>query len=208
MYGKNKRVREGPLPPADSATSVRDDILRGVFGWAHNDTRPGLPAPATRTDIIRTRPDLPLKNPTPGSLTGVPTIPYSISGAPEPKQVNPENPTGGSLTRNPPLPYARPGNSTTATLGFKKNSPSGTGLPDQPLPPQRPTAAPGQTTGGPGTNQNPRPSFDYAKLGQSTTITPGFGKTAPSGRGLLDQQKEFTLIDPAALRRLRNLRPH
>jgi len=55
------------------------------------------------------------------------------------------------------------------------------------LDPQRPTNAPGQTTGGPGTNQNPRPSFDYAKLGQSTTISPGFGKISPSGTGLLDQ---------------------
>src|SRR6266571_3487756 len=63
--------------------------------------------------------------------------------------------------------YTRPQATTAPDTGFV-------------LDPQRPTNAPGQTTGGPGTNQNPRPAFDYAKLGQSTTITPGFGKTAPS----------------------------
>src|SRR5712692_7334589 len=73
------------------------------------------------------------------------------------------------------------------------------------LDPQRPTNAPGQTSGGPGTNQNPRPSFDYAKLGQSTTITPGFNRLSPSGRGMPDP-REFISMDMAALHRLRALR--
>jgi hypothetical protein len=88
--------------------------------------------------------------------------------------------------------FTRPQATTSAPTGLE-------------LDPQRPTNAPGQTTGGPGTNQNPRPSFDYAKLGQSTTITPGFNRLSPSGRGMPDQ-KEFTSYDPAALRRLRALR--
>ncbi|SRR6266581_8598101 len=108
MFEK-KKLREGPI-----ISDQPRPPLRGL-SFPQNDIRPGLPKPGPRTDVTWTRP-----TPTTAPDTGF--------------KLNPENPTAGSLTRNPPFPYARPGNSPTATLGFKKNSPSGTGLVDQPEP--------------------------------------------------------------------------
>ncbi len=46
-----KQLKEGPIPPADSADSVRP--IRGLVA-ATNDTRPGIPAPTSRQPVTHT----------------------------------------------------------------------------------------------------------------------------------------------------------
>jgi hypothetical protein len=54
------------------------------------------------------------------------------------------------------------------------------------LNPQNPTS----TTKGPGTSQSAEPPFNYPKLGNTTTVTPGFGKLTPSGTGIRGQREK------------------
>src|SRR4029077_8803327 len=111
-----RKVREGPLPPADNAKSTRS--LPGAPSWGQNDTRPGITGPIVRKDQTWTRPQ-----PTTTAVTGI--------------ALNPENPTS--------------------------------------------------TTRGPGTSTATQPPFSYAKMGRTTTVTPGFGKLRPSGTGITGQ---------------------
>jgi hypothetical protein len=112
----NRKLREGPIVPADNPRSVRDDILRGArdstgqpFKWAHNDTRPGLQPPVSRKDMVFSGPQA-----TTAPDTGFVLDPAkSLAGA----------------TARPGL--TKLGTTTTQTPGFGKISPSGTGLLDQ-----------------------------------------------------------------------------
>ena len=79
-----------------------------------NDARPGLPAPTIRSTIVHQQPQ-----PTTASNSGF--------------ALNPEDSTASSIQKQklPTPSYAAAGYSPTATAGFKKNTPSGTGLRDQ-----------------------------------------------------------------------------
>ncbi len=114
-----QKTREGPIPPADNPNSVRP--IRGLVA-ATNDTRPGIPAPASRITM-------------PHSFMSKGTT--SSDGNANIQSLNPEAPTsttagpGTGRTTMPPFKYAQLGNTTTQTPGFGKMSPSGTGLKDQ-----------------------------------------------------------------------------
>jgi hypothetical protein len=96
-----RRIREGPLPPAD----------RGV-----NDARPGLPKPTVRSTQVHQQPQATASS-TGNALMVNPE--QSFAGKPR---------IGGKA---PAGQYAKMGYSTTATPGFGKLSKSGTGLPEQ-----------------------------------------------------------------------------
>ncbi len=114
-----KLLKEGPIPPADNAGSVRS--IRGLVA-ATNDTGPGIPAPTSRQPVTRTY-----------ASKGT----TSSDGSANLQNLNPEAPTsntpgpGTSRTPTPPFNYAQLGNTTTQTLGFGRVSPSGTGLKHQ-----------------------------------------------------------------------------
>jgi hypothetical protein len=79
------------------------------------------------------------------------------------------------------LPAPTPRVGVTFTTPQATTSPA-TGIK---LNPENPTS----TTTGPGTSRSAEPPFNYAKLGNTTTVTPGFGKLTPSGTGIRGQRE-------------------
>src|SRR5256886_12549095 len=149
-----RKTREGPLPPPD----------RGM-----NDGRPGLPAPAVRTNVLHTQPTA-----TTGSDSGF--------------KLNPEASTSGKPRIGGKAPagrYARGGYSPTSTSGYGNLSKSGTGLPEQ-------EAAPGTAAGaGALGSRDAKPKkVKIPKTGNTTTTHPGYGNLEPSGTGMDSEEEE------------------
>ncbi len=149
-----RRIREADLPPAD----------RGI-----NDRRPGLPAPAVRTNVLHTQP---------AATTS------SDSGF----KLNPEDSTAGKPRIGGKAPvgqYARGGYSPTSTPGFGKLSKSGTGLPEQESAPGTAAAA-----GAHGSRDAKAHKIKTPKTGATTTTHPGHGNLSPSGTGMDSEEEE------------------
>src|SRR5438132_284781 len=149
-----RKTQEGPLPPPD----------RGM-----NDRRPGLPAPAVRTNVLHTQP---------AATTG------SDSGF----KLNPEASTAGKPRiggKAPAGQYAKGGYSATSTPGYGKLCKSGTGLPEQ-------EAAPGTAAGaGAQGSRDAKPKkIKTPKTGATTTTHPGHGNLSPSGTGMDSDEEE------------------
>ncbi len=89
--------------------------------------------------------------------------------------VNPSPPTG--FTSRPQLAGPVGGTSDAPTQGKQFGEPMDARM--------FPPVGFAKPMGGPGTSQTG--GFDYPAVGQSTTITPGFGALTPSGVGLRDQ---------------------
>jgi len=69
---------------------------------------------------------------------------------------------------------------------WTRPKPTTSGVTGIALNPENPTS----TTRGPGTSTANQPPFSYAKMGRTTTVTPGFGKLSPSGTGIRNQPEK------------------
>src|SRR5437773_10852042 len=150
-----RKTRAGPLPPPD----------RGM-----NDGRPGLPAPAVRTNVLHTQP-------------------AATTGADSGFKLNPEASTAGKPRiggKAPAGQYARGGYSPTSTPGYGKQVKSGTGLPEQEAAPG--TAAGAGALGSRDAKANKKDKIP--KTGNTTTTHPGHGNLSPSGTGLGSEEEE------------------
>jgi hypothetical protein len=153
-----RKTREGPLPPPD----------RGA-----NDSRPGLPAPTVRTNVLHVQP----------MATTSPDAGFKLN--PEASTANKPR-IGGKA---PSGKYAKGGYTTTQTPGYGKLSKSGTGLPEQ-------EAAPGTAAGAgaQGSRDAKATRIKIPKTGNTTTTHPGYGNLTPSGTGM-DSEDEESMQD-------------
>ena len=151
---------------------IREAPLPGPDGGM-NDARPGLPSPMVRSPVVHQQPQATTSSNTAGFAP------------------NPEDSTASSIQKQrlPTPSSATAGYSPTKTSGFKKNSPSGTGLRDQ-------EAAPGTAAdaGAQGSKDAKGNKIKTPKTGSTTTKRRPDSKPV-SGAGMDSDNEEESMQD-------------